>query len=56
MNYRTSETHPLRLDVLPSGLLPAPGRLGLTFAPGKKAPGLDGFWRRDLRMDLRRLR
>ena len=56
MNYRTSETHPLRLDVLPSGLLPAPGRLRLTFAPGKKAPGLDGFWRRDLRMDLRRLR
>jgi protein-tyrosine phosphatase len=56
MKKRTSETHPLRLDCLPSGLLPTPGRLGLTFAPGKKGPGLEGAWRRDLRLDLTRLR
>lgn len=56
MKVRTSETDPIRLDCLPAGLVPAPGRLGLTFAPGKKGPGLDGAWRRDLRLDLARLR
>lgn len=56
MKVRTSETDPIRLDCLPAGLVPAPGRLGLTFAPGKKVPGLDGVWRRDLRLDLARLR
>jgi protein-tyrosine phosphatase len=55
VNERTSTTHPIRLDVLPSGLPRTPGRLGLTFTPGKNAPGVDCTWRRDLRADLERL-
>jgi protein-tyrosine phosphatase len=56
----TSETHPIRVDWLPtSGALGAGGaQVGLTFAPGKKAPSLLGgpTWRRDLLADLTRLR
>lgn len=33
-----------------------PGRVGMTFAPGKKAPGIGGSWDRDLESDLDRLR
>jgi protein-tyrosine phosphatase len=32
------------------------GQLGMTFAPGKKAQGIDGRWDRDLTVDLARLR
>ncbi len=48
---RTSDSHPLRIDyVQPEG---APGRIGLTFCPGKVQPdGLSGSWKRDLRKDL----
>ncbi len=50
----TSESHPLRVDFveLPSGI---PGRLGMTFAPGKHHAGRSGWWRRDLDTDLARL-
>lgn len=54
---RTSVSHPIRVDwahELASG-----GRLGLTFAPGKKdaAPmSKGGAWDRDLAADLERLR
>lgn len=49
---RTSRTHPLRIDTLqPPGL---PGRIGLTFLPGKKGDALYGApWDRDLGEDLR---
>ncbi|MDP9478094.1 MAG: cyclin-dependent kinase inhibitor 3 family protein [Actinomycetota bacterium] len=53
---RTSETDPIRVDCLPSEVLGLPGRLGMTFAPGKKASGIDGYWERDLDTDLLALR
>jgi protein-tyrosine phosphatase len=47
---RTSATDPIRVDWLPEGL---PGRVGLTFAPGKKTVAAAGYrWDRDLRRDL----
>lgn len=53
---KTSESHPIRVDFLPLEGLELPGRLGITFAPGKKADGADGRWERDLQTDLKRLR
>lgn len=53
---RTSETDPIWVDWLPEEVLGLPGRLGMTFAPGKKAPGMDGDWERDLDTDLLALR
>lgn len=51
MDVRTSLTHPLRIDELP--LRATPGLLGITFCPGKRAPGLNGvLWQRDLAADL----
>ena len=56
MPTRTSATHPIRVDFLPREILGLDGRLGMTFAPGKKAQGIDGRWDRDLTVDLARLR
>jgi len=53
---KTSESHPIRVDFLPQQALELPGRLGLTFAPGKKTHETDGRWERDLETDLQRLR
>ena len=53
---KTSESHPIRVDFLPQQALELPGRLGLTFAPGKKTDETDGRWERDLETDLQRLR
>lgn len=55
----TSETHPIRVDAIP--VAGVPGRLGITFAPGKKdAEGAASWrafrWRRDLDVDLTDLR
>ena len=50
---KTSESHPIRVDFLPPEALKLPGRLGMTFAPGKK---VEGRWERDLETDLRRLK
>jgi hypothetical protein len=52
---RTSVTDPIRVDFLPVNTGLGPGRLGMTFAPGKKAPGVAGNWERDLDADLERL-
>ncbi len=50
----TSESHPIRVDFVE--LVPGiPGRLGMTFAPGKHHAGKSGTWRRDLDTDLGRL-
>jgi hypothetical protein len=56
MLHATSETHPIRVDVVPTDDLP--GKLGVTFAPGKKdASGSSRVrWDRDLATDLRDLR
>ncbi len=52
-NVKTSEDSPIRVDHLP---LEHPGRVGLTFAPGKHQRSKDGFrWARDLDADLDRL-
>jgi hypothetical protein len=54
MTIRTSSTHPIRVDWL---TMTTPGKVGLTFAPGKHAgsKGPDGRWERNLEMDLDRL-
>jgi len=51
---RTSLTHPIYVDWLPGV---APGAIGLTFAPGKKAYSAVGYyrWERDLSLDMERL-
>jgi protein-tyrosine phosphatase len=51
---RTSETDPIRVDFLAPADVGLPGRIGLTFAPGKK--DRFGRWHRDLNADLQRLR
>lgn len=54
---RTSTTHPIRVDFVGAADLNLPGRLGMTFAPGKKQrDALTGRWERDLDADLARLR
>jgi protein-tyrosine phosphatase len=54
MAPKTSTTHPLRIDTLP--VPSVPGRLGLTFCPGKKGDALyGGAWDRDLQLDLARI-
>jgi protein-tyrosine phosphatase len=47
----TSASHPIRVDFLPPASHGLPGRLGLTFAPGK----CDVRWNRDLDTDLKAL-
>jgi ADP-ribosylglycohydrolase/protein-tyrosine phosphatase len=52
---RTSETHPLQIATLELGI--KPGRIGITFCPGKKQDdAITGAWDRDLRADLERIR
>ena len=53
---KTSESHPIRVDLLPSEEIKLPGRLGLTFSPGKRTSETGGRWARDLETDLERLR
>jgi protein-tyrosine phosphatase len=53
---RTSHSHPIRVDFVTTEKLLMPGRIGLTFAPGKKHHGMTGHWDRDLDADLARLR
>ena len=53
---RTSLSHPIRVDFVPTDELRLRGRLGLIFAPGKTQHGMTGHWDRDLDTDLARLR
>ena len=55
MEIRTSVTHPIYVGWLPRD---APGKAGLTFAPGKAGSSNMGHycWQRDLTTDLIRLR
>jgi protein-tyrosine phosphatase len=53
---RTSASDPIRVDFVDPAAHGLPGRLGLTFAPGKCGPGVYANWDRDLRTDLARLR
>ncbi|MDO6588144.1 ADP-ribosylglycohydrolase family protein [Salipiger sp. 1_MG-2023] len=48
---RTSQSHPLQIAAVRSDALP--GRIGITFCPGKIQPGaMSGSWNRDLGLDL----
>ncbi len=51
----TSENDPIRVDFLAYDVLPLPGRLGMTFAPGKCNVGMHADWQRNLEQDLTRL-
>ena len=55
MVVRTSESDPIRVDFLPAHVGSGLERIGMTFAPGKKAHGIAGRWERDLDADLERL-
>jgi hypothetical protein len=50
---RTSLSHPIRVDFVPPEACSLPGRIGITFAPGKDA---GAHWNRDLGADLDRVR
>jgi hypothetical protein len=52
----TSDSDPIRVDFVPGEAHGLPGRLGLTFAPGKCGKGVYAVWDRDLAKDLARLR
>lgn len=58
--WRTSSSKPIRVDWLDlakvPGLRDAPGRLGMTFLPGKQGEGWHGAWWRNLEADVTRLR
>ena len=46
---RTSATHPLKISEVDVG----PGKIGMTFLPGKKGPSVHGdAWDRDLAADV----
>lgn len=55
LNARTSDTDPIKVALLPQELVGLPGRIGLTFAPGKKHRSITGEWCRDVDKDLERL-
>ena len=53
-HYRTSDTHPLRIDYVRSGVMT--GEIGMTICPGKhQEHALSGRWKRDLKKDLERI-
>jgi len=53
---RTSDSDPINVAFLESSSFSLPGRIGLTFAPGKKQRNAQsGQWDRDLETDLSRL-
>lgn len=52
---RTSNTDPIQVDFVSDDQVGTRGRLGMTFAPGMRAPALGGDWERDLATDLEAL-
>jgi protein-tyrosine phosphatase len=54
MEIKTSESSPIQVALLAPPSLP--GRIGMTFAPGKHQSRMTAVWRRDLDADLGRLR
>ena len=56
-HWRTSTASPLRVDpVVPGPTHEVPGRIGITFLPGKRGTGMSGHHWRDLDADLERLK
>jgi NAD-dependent SIR2 family protein deacetylase/ADP-ribosylglycohydrolase/protein-tyrosine phosphatase len=55
--FKTSESHPIRVDFIESREFLFLKKLGMTFAPGKKQlNAVSGNWNRNLTTDLARLR
>jgi ADP-ribosylglycohydrolase/protein-tyrosine phosphatase len=58
--YQTSTGNPIRVNWVEFGSVPklrsSPGRLGMTFLPGKRYEGINGSHHRDLAADVARLR
>lgn len=52
----TSDTNPIHVDFLSEHVVGLPGRIGLTYAPGKRNLGQHAIWERNLDQDLARLR
>lgn len=50
MEYWTSDTHPLRIDVLETDLFS--GKIGMSICPGKQGQGNHCYWNRNLTKDL----
>lgn len=55
-SVRTSESHPIRVDLLPEEERRTRGRLGMTFAPGMNAEAMSGRWQRDLAAGMKVLK
>ena len=53
---KTSGSDPLQVQFVGPLSVGVTGRLGMTFAPGKRAAGISGRWERSLQIDLARLR
>jgi protein-tyrosine phosphatase len=56
LKTETSITSPIRVDMLGRDVTGLPGRIGMTFAPGKKDVGIEARWDRDLATDLDAIR
>lgn len=53
---KTSENNPLEVDFIEAETLKAPGRIGLSIAPGKHDEDSGAIWKRDLDADLARIK
>lgn len=53
---KTSANDPIAVDFMASDVLRAPGRLGMSIAPGKHDEDSGAIWQRDLATDLARLK
>jgi len=53
---RTSDNDPITVDFLPSEWVALPGKIGMTFAPGKQHRGMHFCWQRNLQKDLEQAR
>ena len=52
MSVKTSESHPLRIDIVKP--ISTPGSIGMTLCPGKQQDdGLSGRWKRNLDLDIK---
>lgn len=53
---KTSVNDPITVDFMESDVVRAPGRIAMTIAPGKQDEDSGAIWKRDLDVDLARLK
>ena len=53
---KTSIDDPITVNFMEPGVIQAPGRIGMSSAPGKNDEDDEAIWKRDLEADLMRLR